>query len=164
MIFDPLAAAESWVNAVLDLLFNPQRLSRIVEQNARGKSTLALSEVFESVLQTGQIDARQSPYEQERARMVEREGLEHLFRAVVSADAQQQVCAEALRQIDNLQGEVTRRASTDPAQQAQRAYLLFHIESFLRNPKEYQSPKPARIPDGSPTGCGAAEFLHAVGG
>ena len=61
LIFDPLAAAESWVNAALDLLFNPQRLSRIVEQNARGKSALTLEDVFDAVLKTGQIDNRQSP-------------------------------------------------------------------------------------------------------
>ncbi len=163
LVFDPLAAAESWVNAVLDLLFNPQRLSRIVEQNARGKSALTLPEVFDAVLKTGQIDARQSPYEQELARMVERQGLEHLFRVAANPEAQQQVCAEALGRIRELQAEATRRASADPGQQAQRAYLLFHIESFLRNSKEYQAPKPARIPDGSPIGCGAADFLGAIG-
>ena len=148
---------------MLDLLFNPQRLSRIVEQNARGKSALTLPEVFDAVLKTGQIDQRQSPYEQELARMVERQGLEHLFRMAVSAEAQQQVCAEALSQIHKLQEEVTRRAPSDPAPRAQRDYLLFHIESFLRNPKEYETPRAARIPDGSPIGCGAAEFLRAIG-
>ena len=163
LIFDPLAAAESWVNAVLDLLFNPQRLSRIVEQNARGKSALTLAEVFDAVLKTGQTNDRQSPYEQELARMVERQGLEHLFRVAVSAEAQQQVCAEALRRIHQLQTEVTRPAPADPNQQAQREYVLFHIENFLRNPREYAAPKAARLPDGSPIGCGAAEFLRAVG-
>ena len=108
-----------------------------------------------------EIDDRQSPYEQELARMVERQGLEHLFRVAASAEAQQQVCAEALRRIYDLQGEVTRRASADPHQQAQRDYVLFHIESFLHNPREYVAPKPARIPDGSPIGCGAGEFLGA---
>ena len=121
-----------------------------------------MPEVFDAVLQTGQIDAKQSPYEQEIARMVERQGMEHLFRVAVSPEAQQQVCADALRQIRSLQAEVTRRASVDPAQQAQRAYLLFHIESFLRDPKSYQAPKPARIPDGSPIGCGEPEFLRAL--
>ncbi len=162
LIFDPLAAAESWVNAALDLLFNPQRLSRIVEQNARGKSVLTLSEVFDAVLKTGVVDDRQSPYEQELARMVERQGLEHLFRVAASPEAQQQVCAEALRRIHALQEEVTSRASADPHQQAQREYLLFHIENFLRTPKDYVAPKPTRIPDGSPIGCGAGEFLGAI--
>ena len=35
MVFDPQAAAESWINAELDLLLNPERLSRIVAQNAK---------------------------------------------------------------------------------------------------------------------------------
>ena len=96
--------------------------------------------------------------------MVERQGLEHLFGVAVSVEAQQQVCAEALSRIRALQEEVTRRASSDPAQRAQRDYLLFHVESFLRDPKEYQAPRPARLPDGSPIGCGAPEFLRAIGG
>ena len=71
LVFDPLAAAESWVNTALDLLFNPQRLSRIVEQNARGKSALTLSEIFEAVLQSGDAGKAQNEYEAELARMVE---------------------------------------------------------------------------------------------
>ena len=130
LVFDPMAAAESWVNAVLDLLFNPQRLSRIVEQNARGKSVLSLSEVFDAVLKTGEIDERQSPYEQELARMVERQGLEHLFRVAVSPDAQQQVCAEALRRI----GSCKRRspAALPPTRAAGATCLpaLSHRELF----------------------------------
>ncbi len=34
LVFDPQAAAESWIDAELDLLLNPERLSRIVAQNA----------------------------------------------------------------------------------------------------------------------------------
>ena len=162
LVFDPLAAAESWVNAALDLLFNPQRLSRIVEQNARGKSALTLSEVFNAVFEAGKIDDRQSPYEQLLARIVERHGLEHLCRVAVNPEAQQQVCAEALRRIYDLHEQVAKRASADPAQQAQRDYLLFRIEGFLRNPKEYQAPKAARLPDGSPIGCGAADFQSVI--
>ena len=162
LVFDPLAAAESWVNAALDLLFNPQRLSRIVEQNARGKSALTLSEVFDAVLKTGEVNDQQNPYEQELARMVERQGLEHLCRVAVNPEAQQQVCAEALRRIHDLHERVTKRASADPAQQAQRDYLLFRIEAFLRNPREYQAPKAARLPDGSPIGCGASDFQRAI--
>ncbi len=164
LIFDPLAAAESWVNAALDLLFNPQRLSRIVEQNARGKSALTLSEVFDAVLKAGEINERQSPYEQELARMIERQGLEHLCRVAVNPEAQQQVCAEALRRIHGLREQVAKRTSIDPGQQAQRDYLLFRIEGFLRSPKEYQAPKAARLPNGSPIGCGAADFQSAIGG
>ncbi len=163
LIFDPLAAAESWVSAALDLLFNPQRLSRIVEQNAREKSALTLPEIFDAVMKTGQTDPGQSAYEKELARMVEKQGLQHLFRVAMSADAQQQVSAAALAKIRLLQGEVSHRPVPDEGQQAQRAYLLFQIENFLRSPKDYQPSKPSRIPDGSPIGCEEESFLRAIG-
>ena len=164
LVFDPLAAAESWVNTVLDLLFNPQRLSRVVEQNARGQSELGLSEIFDAVLKTGQTDAKQTPYEKELARMVEKQGLQHLFRVAASPDAQQQVNAAAVWKIQDLLREVkTRRDFDDPQVVAQQVYLVFQIENFLRSPKDYLPAKPARIPDGSPIGCEEADFLRAIG-
>jgi hypothetical protein len=48
--FDPLAAAESWVNTALHLLFHPERMSRLLEQSARGKADLSVSEVVDAVL------------------------------------------------------------------------------------------------------------------
>ena len=164
LVFDPLAAAESWVDTALDLLFNPQRLSRIVEQNARGKSTLSLPEVFDAVLRTGQVNDQQSAYEKELARMVEKQGLQHLFTVAASTEAQQQVSALALWKIRAFQREVSARPAADDAQKAQQTYLLFEIERFLHSPKDYPPAKPARIPDGSPIGCGEADFRRAIGG
>ena len=163
LVFDPLAAAESWVNAVLDLVFNPQRLSRIVEQNARDKSALTLPEVFDAVFKAGQPDDKQSHYEQELARMVERQGLQHLFQVAMSPETQQQVNAAALSKIYDVRKLAAAPAATDDAQKAQRAYLSFQIENFLRNPKDYQPPKAARIPEGSPIGCQEPDFLRAIG-
>ncbi|MGH7939186.1 MAG: zinc-dependent metalloprotease, partial [Bryobacteraceae bacterium] len=56
MIFDPLAAAESWINTELDLLLNPQRLSRLVEQNV-----FPLGELFDTILRTADRAASQTP-------------------------------------------------------------------------------------------------------
>ncbi|HEY0368701.1 MAG TPA: zinc-dependent metalloprotease, partial [Chthoniobacterales bacterium] len=153
LTFDPIAAAESWVNVALDLLFNPERLARMVEQNARGKSDLTPNELFDSVLKIGGINGSASGYANELARVVEKQTLLHLLRLAVNADAQQQVNAAALQKIDELEKNVKSRAANDAAQAAHNSYLLFQIERLRRNPKEFEFPKPARIPDGPPIGA-----------
>ncbi len=153
LVFDPLAAAESWVNAALDLLFNTQRLSRVVEQNAREKSALTLSEIFSTAWKAGQPNDQQNAYEKELARLVEKQVLQHLFRVAASTEAQQQVSGAALLEIHDLQRDATRGLPADQGEAEHRAFLQFEIEQFLRNPKDYQPIKAPRLPDGSPIGC-----------
>ena len=152
LTFDPLAAAESWVDTELDLLFNPQRLSRIVEQNARGKSELTLPEVFDAALRAGQTDDHQSPLEKELASMVERHVLQHLFRLATTNDAEGQVSATAIWKIRALENALPVVPEADP-QAIRRASLRYQIEEFFRAPRDYQPVKAAKIPDGSPIGC-----------
>ena len=148
------------VNAALDLLFNGQRLARVVEQNARGKSGLTVGEVFDAALPTAKT---QDEYAAELARMVETQCVQHLFRVAADPDAQQQVNAEAWREINKLAGEFKPSAGLSDAEYAHRQYLLWQIEKFRTNPKEYQPAKPAKIPDGSPIGCGGPDFARAAG-
>lgn len=161
LTFDPLAAAESWVNTELDLLFNPQRLSRVVEQNARGKSELTLPEIFAAALHAGQTDDHQSPYEQQLAGMVEQQVLQHLFRLAVTTDAEEHVRATAIWQLRAFEDALRPVPAGDP--QAVRVLSLrFEIDNFFLHPKEYQPAKPVRIPDGSPIGCDGEEAFRSA--
>ena len=57
LVFDPQAAAESWINAELDLLLHPERLARVVAQNAKAPNGLSLSEVFDAICETAERNA-----------------------------------------------------------------------------------------------------------
>jgi hypothetical protein len=153
LTFDPLAAAESWVNTALDLLFNPQRLARIVEQSARAKSDLSLGEIFDGVLKTAAADANANSYSKELGRMIEKQTLQHLLRLALDPAAQQQVNAAALQKITELETAVKSRPTTDPGEAAHNAYLAFQIDRFRRNPKDLEFPKPPRLPEGPPIGA-----------
>ena len=48
-VFDPLSAAESSADATLSFLLHPQRVSRLIEQNALGQNDLTLNEVIETL-------------------------------------------------------------------------------------------------------------------
>ena len=153
LTFDPFAAAEAWVKVALDLLFNPKRLARIVEQNVRGKTDLTLSELFDDVLKAGTFEPKANGYTNELARMIEKQTVVHLLQLATNPDAQQQVDAAALRKIDEIEKNVRSRPLADLAQNEHNTYLLFQIDRFRRNPQDLHLPKPARIPDGPPIGA-----------
>jgi hypothetical protein len=150
--FDPIAAAESWIDHTLSLLLNLQRLSRIVEQGARGKSDLTVREVFDAVLKTAVVAKERSAYEKELGRAVEKLALHHLLRLAINPDAQQQVAAAALAKIDDVEKGVKTRPAADPADAAHNRYLAFQIERFRDNPKDLQFPKTPKLPAGPPIG------------
>lgn len=147
MIFDPLAAAESWINTELDLLLNTARLTRLVEQNG-----LLVGEVFNGILQSADRANSQTQSQKEIARALEKQFLNHLLQLALDPTTEPQVNAYALQEINDLEGKWKARPASDPAEVAQKSYLLFQIDQFRRDPKALQFPKPPRIPDGSPIG------------
>jgi len=153
LTFDPLAAAESAANQTLTLLMNQNRMARIVEQYARGKSDMQLSQLLEMVAERVAVDNKQSAYEQEISRVTEKLFLQHLFH-LAKADGMQQVNAVALQSIKELGAKWERLTSSDDNQQAHYTYLLNKIAQFNRNPEEFELPSPPDLPDGSPIGCG----------
>ena len=152
VIFDPLAAAESWANTALHLLFNSERLSRVLEQSARGKTDLTVAEIVDAVLKAAAVDRGESGYRKEIGRMVEKLTVQHLLRLALNGDTQQQVAALALQKVNDLDGSLKSRATPDAAEAAHNSYLAFQIERFRRNPKDLELPKPARMPAGPPIG------------
>jgi hypothetical protein len=153
LVFDPQAAAESWINTELDLLLNPERLSRIVAQNASAPKGLSLNEVFDAILQTAARTAKQTGPQKEIARALEKQFLNHLLQLTLNRQIEPQVNAFALQEIADLETKWKGRSSSDPAEKAQNAYLLSQIDQFRRDPKALEIPKPPRIPDGSPIGA-----------
>ncbi len=153
MIFDPQAAAESWIDTELDLLFNPARLTRIVAQNAQAPKGLSLGELFDAIAQTAARTASQTGPQKEIARALEKQFLNHLLQLAQNRETEPQVNAYALLKIDQLATAWKSAAATDPAELAQNAYLRAQIDQFRRDPKALEFPKPPRIPDGSPIGA-----------
>ncbi len=153
LVFDPQAAAESWIDTELDLLLNPERLSRIVGQSAQAPQGLSVNELFDAVLQTADRGAVLTNPQKEIARAVEKQFLNHLLQLALNRETEPQVNAYALRRIGDLAAKWKTNSSNDPAELAHHAYLLSQIDQFRRDPKSLQLPKPPRLPDGSPIGA-----------
>jgi hypothetical protein len=153
LVFDPQAAAESWIDTELDLLLNPERLARIVAQNAASASGLALPELFDAIESASERSGNQNGTQKEIGRAVEKQFLHHLLKLALNHDAEPQVTAYVLERIADLETKVKGRAAGDPAEKAHDTYLLTQIDQFRRNPKALELPKFPKIPDGSPIGA-----------
>jgi len=67
-VFDPTAAASTAADVVLEILLEPQRLNRLVEQSRRDPSQLTLTELFDRVSASVAPGGRLSPRELEMRR------------------------------------------------------------------------------------------------
>ena len=153
LVFDPQAAAESWINTEFDLLLNPERLARVISQNSEHADGLSVGELFDAIMKTAERGGSQTGPQKEIARAVEKEFLSHLLGLAMRRDIEAQVAASALQRVDDLAAEAKARATGDAAEKAHNTWILAQIDQFRRDPKSVQLPKPARIPDGSPIGA-----------
>ncbi|MDQ2868128.1 MAG: zinc-dependent metalloprotease [Verrucomicrobiota bacterium] len=150
LVFDPQAAAESWIDTELKLLLDPARLARLIAQN--DANALSVNELFDQVLQTAARAANQTGAQKEIGRALEKQFLQQLFRLALDPKTDQQVNAFALQRINSLEAKCKTHTSSDAAETAHNSYLLAQIDRFRRAPKTIDWPQPARIPDGSPIG------------
>ena len=84
-VFDPFSAAESSVDATLSLLLNPQRASRLIEQNALGQNDLTLNEVIQTLINAGWSETT-DPYQTEFQRIADLLVLKHILQYVHFGD------------------------------------------------------------------------------
>ncbi len=153
LVFDGQAAAESWIDAELDLLLHPERLARVVAQNAQSNSALSVPEIFDAIEHAAERTGSQSGSQKEIARATEKQYLNHLLKLALNRSGEQQVTGYVVQRITDMEAKVKTRAASDPGEKAQSAYLLSEIEQFHRDPKALELPKAPRIPDGSPIGA-----------
>ena len=157
MVFDPLGAAEISANNTLKFLLNPERLARVVEQHSRNpKGVVSLSHLLEQVFTVAFFNNRETEYEKEVARVVEKLVVQHLLRLAGDQSGNKQVAAVALHEAYGLAEQMQRElnAAKSVARRAHLEYLLFEIEKFKKDPSKYKVPKAPDMPAGSPIGCG----------
>lgn len=154
LTFDPLAAAESSVEHTLDMLLNPQRLARLVEQNARDSKRLGLSGLFDALFGAVQKERPLTPYLQELNRMVEKSLVLHVLNLAGDKEINQQVSAHALLRLTQIEKYLLGRLIVeDINQRAHYEYLREQLRSFRADPAAYKVPAAPAMPDGAPIGC-----------
>ncbi|MFK7979207.1 MAG: zinc-dependent metalloprotease, partial [Saprospiraceae bacterium] len=154
LTFDPIGASEAIVNTTLDLLMNPAKLARVVEQHARDNNQLSLTELITKI-EAGISDAPSSNgLQAEIARNNEKLFLRKLLQLAGNPGGNQQVAAVALYRVNKMERNLSSRNSSDLEEQAHHAYMAYQINLFKKDPTGFKLPEAPSLPDGSPIGCG----------
>jgi predicted TIM-barrel fold metal-dependent hydrolase len=150
--FDALSPAASAAGMTFELLFDPQRAARLVEQHALDSSLPGLTQVLERTTSAVFSPTATDAYRRALAQAVQRAYVDRLM--ALAADAPMpQVRAEATEQLRLLRLSVGSRGSLDSGMRAHYALLESDIGRFLQRPWEAKDRRePPAPPPGSPIG------------
>ena len=156
--FDPLAAAGSSAGLTLDMVLLPERLNRLVEQEARGALRSFTATTLLQQMQTALFEKRdpESPMAAEIRRTVQQLFVNRLLTLAAADAATASVKGIVLLRINTLEDDLNRQLlrENNGNEQAQLTYLLRQIRLFREKPADFKpAPAPA-IPPGQPIGCG----------
>lgn len=156
--FDPLAAAGSSAALTLNMLLLPERLNRLVEQEARGAlRSFSVAGMLQE-LQTALFEIRPdgTPMQAEIRRTTRQLFLNKLLAIAVSDAATAAIKGIFLLKINTLETELKRQLplAADVNEQANLTYLLNQIRLFREKPGEFKPVPAPGQPPGQPIGCG----------
>jgi hypothetical protein len=146
LTFDPVAAAESSADLTLQVLFNAQRASRLVEYHARNPQEPSLADVIQATLMASRNEHPAADLNHTVEVAVRARILEWLLALAVNPQASTEARAITLNRI-----VAVRKADADapePYIQAEAA----RIDEFLRDPAKFVPAKPIEAPPGMPIG------------
>jgi len=152
LTFDPGAAAEAAASLTLNLLFNPERASRLEEYHNRDTANPGLAQVIEAVLQATWKAPRASGLGAETQRITEVSALEHLLGLALNRSASPEVRAEARAQALDLRSWMSAAAAAAPEEKAVRAAALARVDAFEKDPEKFVPASDPAIPPGQPIG------------
>jgi hypothetical protein len=155
--FDPLSAAESAAGQTLTLLFNAQRATRIVENNARASEQPGLQDVLDRIIDATWHIIYVDPFLAEIQRATNNLVLHHMMMLTSDKSALGQVRAIAAYKLDELEQWIKSQLSYswDIKQEAHYKYTLKQIGYFRQHPEKFEHESPLEPPPGQPIGdCG----------
>ncbi len=149
--FDALGAAETSVQMTMELLFHPERASRVVQHKAMDSNQPGLDEIIDAVINRTFKREHKSGYAMELQHTVNFVVLQHLMHLASASGSYRQVNAIADYKLTELERWLTKRKSKG-IQQMYDAKMVKEIRRFKLEPEKFKLVKAPPIPDGSPIG------------
>jgi hypothetical protein len=151
--FDFIGASNTLSDVLLQMLLNPQRSSRLIQQTGFDITQLSLDEVIESLFQITFKKRYTSPHHKQINEVVKHNILKNLFSLGQNSDAYSEVGAIIYTKLESLDRFLANQTNYDYLN-----YYRSQIQKYFDNPKEFKLPKSNRIPDGSPIGDYSCDF------
>ena len=152
-VFDALAPAEAAAEITFNVVLEPGRVARLIEQHARHAELPGLEETLGSVLTATWQAPAGADYAGEVRRTVNYVALTHLIQLAANPAATPQVRAVVTAQLAALRDWLTAAKAPDvPAQSAHYAYGAQLIAQYFEHPKDFAPPRVPAPPPGQPIG------------
>ena len=152
-VFDPIGAAEIAADMAISGLLEPNRAARMIDQNARSRTSPHFSEVVDSLVKNAWNNAAATnPNEAAIQRAVQSLTVNRLMDLAANSNANTQVRAVATEALRSLAASL-KQASLSGMAGAHNRLLVDEIERFLARPAEPRKPtQPLPTPPGDPIG------------
>jgi hypothetical protein len=155
LTFDPIALSESAADMVFNLILQPARATRLVQQNALDAQQPSLESIIDKMItKTFKAPAEQGGYKAQLQMTVNHTLLNNLISLAINTKASPQARAIALLKIDQLKMWLANKTKITVAEswKAHYAFELASINAFAEDPKKYESENAVQAPPGQPIG------------
>jgi hypothetical protein len=165
--FDPMAAAESAAQITAELLLNPQRAERLIQQHDSDPQALGLAEVMDKLIDASWKSSAASSKLAAVQRVVGDVVLQQMERLASDDHASAEVRAMAAAKLHELRGwtdqAYSQAASSDSQQKAHLFAAFIGIRNFEEGTAQpLKSTQPVEVPPGAPIGMMDMEDDFAV--
>lgn len=155
--FDALNATSTAAEMVMQLLFHPERASRIIQQKAFSKNQLGLDKLIDAVVNSTFKVKYADSYDNEIQQSINNVVLQELLKLASNKKASFQVKSIALFKINQLKNWLENNKSEKLNAMYRSGYIAI-IDNYLKNPTQFVVDKSPKIPDGSPIGSIRCDF------
>lgn len=149
--FDAFSAVETASEMTLNLLLNPQRMSRLIAHKSLDKNQLGLEELIDELVNKTIKKTHKDTYYQELQNVVNVKVLEQLFALGANKNQYAQVNAIVHFKVDEIKSILKNRKSSGIQNMYNKAMIKM-IDDFQKNPAAFKKNYAPKIPDGSPIG------------
>lgn len=145
VVFDALGAAATASDMTLELLLNPQRANRLIQQKALDPKALGLDDVLKKTTETIFSSEEKDAYRKEVQQTIQFVYLQRLMNLALHSKSIPQTKAFANEAIEDITSMLSASDTYDNQ-------LLREIKQFLTKPENFKQFPTPKIPDGSPIG------------
>ena len=150
-VFDPFAAAATAADLTLEMLLDPARAARMINNHALDPEQPGFAELVRAVLEATWYSRAAPDEDAELRRVVDDTVLQRLMMLAANPQVQPQARAVALDQLIELDAWIGAQVSRAPADwRAHYRFASDQIRRFLANPEAMPPQTPLKAPPGSP--------------
>ena len=146
--FDPFSVALTASEMTFSLLFNPERLNRIMVQHSLDNSNMSIRYLLNGLISSSFKKTHKDSYVSEIQHLINTNLLIHILNLTQENDVFMQLKYEAKMAINYIKKLILRSKKINTYGDE----YLYIIENFNDKPELYKTNKLSRIPDGSPIG------------